>query len=118
MSNSDYLKRLAYHAMYCDNLDQDSFCYDTEQIRIERERLDNKVYYNLYEKVTNQKLFRFSVGRDNDNKKSIFCDQYKVSKVIDLSLDTTEQFDDDYAEDNFEEYDRIDGCTFWLCMTK
>ena len=115
---SDYLTRLAYHAMYVDNLDQDSFNFETNQIKIERKRINDKVYYDLYEKASNQKLFRFSVGLDNDNKKSIFCDQYQASKILDLQLDMTEQFDDDYSEDDFEEYVRIEGCTFWLCMTK
>lgn len=95
MTNFEYLRKLAYHAACLDERDDRSFCFETNRIRIEYDQNESSIYYVLTDKTTGEKLFRYTIGFDDDNSESEYIDQ--INPTADLfgsDLVEPEDFDD------------------------
>lgn len=100
MTNFEYLRKLAYHAACLDERDDRSFCFETNRIRIEYDQNESSIYYILTDKTTDQKLFRYTIGFDNDNTESEYIDQ--INSAVNLAghaLVEPEDFDDGWSDD-------------------
>lgn len=100
MTNFEYLRKLAYHAACLDERDDRSFCFETNRIRIEYDQNESSIYYVLTDKTTGQKLFRYTIGFDNDNTESEYIDQ--INSAVNLAghaLVEPEDFDDGWSDD-------------------
>lgn len=100
MTNFEYLRKLAYHVACLDERDDRSFCFETNRIRIEYDQNESSIYYVLTDKMTGQKLFRYTIGFDDDNTESEYIDQ--INSAVNLAghaLVEPEDFDDGWSDD-------------------
>lgn len=100
MTNFEYLRKLAYHAACLDERDDRSFCFETNRIRIEYDQNESSIYYVLTDKTTGQKLFRYTIGFDDDNTESEYIDQ--INSAVNLAghaLVEPKDFDDGWSDD-------------------
>lgn len=100
MMNLEFFRRLGYHAACLDERDDRSFCFETNRIRIEHDQNESSIYYVLTDKTTGQKIFRYTIGFDNDNCESEYIDQ--INPAVNLSgqaLVEPEDFDDGWFDD-------------------
>lgn len=100
MTNFEYLRKLAYHAACLDERDDRSFCFETNRIRIEYDQNESSIYYVLTDKTTGEKLFRYTIGFDDDNSESEYIDQINpVVNLSDYDLVEPEDFNDGWFND-------------------
>lgn len=101
MTNFEYLRKLAYHAACLDERDDRSFGFETNRIRIEYDQNESSIYYVLTDKTTGEKLFRYTIGFDDDNCESEYIDQ--INPAVNLSacdlIETEDYFNDGWSDD-------------------
>lgn len=100
MTNFEYLRMLAYHAACLGERDDRSFCFETNRIRIEYDHNESSIYYVLTDKTTGEKLFRYTIGFDDDNCESEYIDQINPAvNLSDCDLVEPEDFYDGWSND-------------------
>lgn len=103
MTNFEYLRKLAYHVACLDERDNETFetfNFETNRIRIEHDKNESSIYYVLTDKTTGEKIFRYTIGFDDDNVESEYIDQINPAvNLVGHALVEPEDFDDDWSDD-------------------